>query len=158
MFVVTLGIYQVYWAYKNWQAIKVRDGSDIMPFWRAIFLIFFLYPLLEQIKNTANTNGVSTNYSSLLITIIWIVLRIAFRVASEVLPLAVYISFAGLMYALILIPVQTKVNQLNATLNPEKNLNDRFSVWNIIAIACWSLGFVGAIAELVTPIPSQGFN
>jgi hypothetical protein len=156
MSTATLGIYLVYWAYKNWQQIKARDSINIRPFWRAVFFIFFIHSLLEKIKSTANTNGVSTNYSSLLITIILIALRIIDRVSAE-LPFMVNIVI-GVGYGLVLISVQKTVNQLNMTLVPTHNPNDRFSVWNIIAIGCWVLGLLGAIAELVMPMSSQGFN
>ncbi len=156
MSTATFGIYLVYWAYKNWQLIKARDGIAIQPFWRAVFFIFFIHPLLEKIKNTANTSGVSTNYSSLLITILLIALRVSERVSAD-LPIMVAIVI-GVGYGLILIPVQKTVNRVNLMLVPNHHPNDRFSVWNIIAIACWSLGLLAAIAELVTPISSQGIN
>ena len=51
MSVFSLGIFISYWVYKNWRYIKERDGQDIMPFWRGWFSLFYLYPLLEYIKN-----------------------------------------------------------------------------------------------------------
>ena len=156
MSTATLGFYLVYWAYKNWQLIKARDGIKIRPFWRAVFFIFFIHPLLEKIKSTANTNGVSTNYSSLLITSVLIALRIIDRVSTE-LPFMVNIVI-GVGYGLVLISVQKTVNQVNMMLVPDHHPNDRFSVWNIIAIGCWVLLLLGAIAELVIPMSSPGFN
>ncbi len=35
--ICTIGIYEVYWFYKNWEIIKQREYSKISPFWRAIF-------------------------------------------------------------------------------------------------------------------------
>ena len=35
MSTATLGIYELYWFYKNWKLIKQRTESNIMPFWRA---------------------------------------------------------------------------------------------------------------------------
>ena len=40
MSLCTFSLYEMYWSYKNWRIIKDRDGSKIMPFWRAFF-----YPL-----------------------------------------------------------------------------------------------------------------
>ncbi|MFC3152883.1 DUF3857 domain-containing protein [Litoribrevibacter euphylliae] len=46
---MTFGVYTVYWLYKNWQYIKERDQSNIMPLARAIFSIIWYYPLAKQI-------------------------------------------------------------------------------------------------------------
>ncbi len=48
MSIATFGLYEIYWAYKNWQAIKEADDSNIMPFWRAVFAIFFAYRLFQR--------------------------------------------------------------------------------------------------------------
>ena len=37
---VTFNLYPVYWFYQNWRLVKMREGSDILPFWRAIFGYF----------------------------------------------------------------------------------------------------------------------
>lgn len=37
MSTVTLGIYEIYWFYKNWKLVKQQTDRDIMPFWRAFF-------------------------------------------------------------------------------------------------------------------------
>jgi hypothetical protein len=157
MSIVTLGFYEVYWAYKNWQLIKSRDKSNIQPIWRAIFLLFFFYPLVDKVKTVANSNGVSTNYSPLLITIVWVILRILSRVSSEFSPLIVDIVI-DCIYALVLISVQKTANQLNTTIAPNHLPNDRFSVWNIIAISCWSIYFLSAINELFILMVGRGLG
>lgn len=44
MFFSTLGLYQMYWLYKNWKMVRLRtDEKNIMPFWRAFFGVFFFY-------------------------------------------------------------------------------------------------------------------
>jgi hypothetical protein len=51
MSVVTFGIYQVYWIYKNWEYLKNRDNLNIHPFWRGIFGVFFVHELLRAIHD-----------------------------------------------------------------------------------------------------------
>src|SRR5258708_1698326 len=34
MSTVTLGLYDLYWFYKNWTFVKERTARDISPFWR----------------------------------------------------------------------------------------------------------------------------
>jgi hypothetical protein len=38
--ICSIGIYDLYWFYKNWQLVRAREQSDISPFWRAFFGIF----------------------------------------------------------------------------------------------------------------------
>src|SRR5437016_3978380 len=45
----TLGLYQVYWFYKNWALLNVKHQS-YWPVARAIFAIFFVYPLFKEIE------------------------------------------------------------------------------------------------------------
>jgi len=48
--IATLGLYQLYWFYRNWKYVKRRDGSPIMPFWRALFSPIWFYPLYRDLK------------------------------------------------------------------------------------------------------------
>jgi hypothetical protein len=47
----TLGIYDVYWMYKQWKAVladrQITKGS---PFWRAIFSVLWVYPLFKGLE------------------------------------------------------------------------------------------------------------
>ncbi|UTN87968.1 DUF4234 domain-containing protein [Pseudomonas aeruginosa] len=44
LFLVTLGLYGVYWMYKHWKAQQPQMEQRISPVWRAIFGIFFSTP------------------------------------------------------------------------------------------------------------------
>ncbi len=50
MSVASVGLYEVYWIYKNWKYIKEREGLRIRPFWRGVFGVFFCHSLLWRIK------------------------------------------------------------------------------------------------------------
>ena len=53
---ISFGLYDVYWAYKNWQAVR-RCGREynIIPFCRSwLFGIFFIFPLFLRIKKVLN--------------------------------------------------------------------------------------------------------
>ena len=38
----TLGLYELFWFYKNWALIRARTGRDISPFWSAFFSILLM--------------------------------------------------------------------------------------------------------------------
>jgi hypothetical protein len=61
LFVATLGMYQVYWFYKNWSRYKEGASADngidgdIWPVPRAIFAVFFVHSLFREIAAHATT-------------------------------------------------------------------------------------------------------
>ena len=60
---MTLGIYELYWFYKNWKLIKQRTESNIMPFWRAFFGVIFCYSCFREVKEVATSRGISFPWS-----------------------------------------------------------------------------------------------
>lgn len=69
LYMLSFGLYGVWWMYKTWNFFKEKELSDIVPVARAIFSIFFLYSLLEKIQNFAVAVGYEKRYPSLLIFI-----------------------------------------------------------------------------------------
>lgn len=63
LFFVTLGGYQLYWFYKNWNCFKDRVpaasevGTTIWPVPRALFSIFFVHSLFRTVKRHAPDNA-----------------------------------------------------------------------------------------------------
>ena len=50
--ICSLGLYELFWAYRNWKFIKERDRSGIMPFWRSVFLPLWCYSLTKDIADS----------------------------------------------------------------------------------------------------------
>jgi hypothetical protein len=63
LFFMTLGGYQLYWFYKNWDCFKDRVpaasafGTTIWPVPRALFSIFFVHSLFRVVKQHAPDNA-----------------------------------------------------------------------------------------------------
>ena len=55
--ILTGGIYEIYWFYKNWKWIKRRDGSSIWPFARGLFSVLFYYPFLADLGRHEGPHG-----------------------------------------------------------------------------------------------------
>lgn len=64
LYVLSFGLYGVWWMYKGWRFFKEKESLDILPAARAIFAIFFMYSLFEKIQNFAKSTGRLQNYSS----------------------------------------------------------------------------------------------
>ena len=61
--VLTFNLYQIYWSYRNWDAVRKAEQSNIQPFWRGIFTVFFCYDLFKKILQSAKRNGYNGSYS-----------------------------------------------------------------------------------------------
>ena len=61
--ILTFGIYEIYWFYKNWVAVKKFEGAKVSPFWRAIFAVFFCYNLFKRVLESAKQQGYQNSYS-----------------------------------------------------------------------------------------------
>lgn len=127
MSVCTLGFYELYWFYKNWQLIKLRERTNIMPFWRAFFAIFFCYQCFSRIVNSARDAGVKTAVSAGAAAVAWIVVTLAWRLPDPYWLMSAF-AFVPILY------VQSVANELNESAAPHADRNSSYSVWNIVGI------------------------
>lgn len=139
----TLGYYELYWFYKNWVIVKERENSDIRPFWRAIFAIFFTSPLFKQINSSASDFQVHGSFNPGRLAAAWVALRLVGLLLPAPFSLVFFFS------ALVLLPVQRVVNQINSQASPAHDPNARFSLANYLIISFvgfWLLfGLAGAL-------------
>lgn len=63
---VTVGLYDVYWVYKNWVAVRDAGGKKISPFWRTVFTVFYIYPLFRIMQLHAKRYGYEGQSAGLL--------------------------------------------------------------------------------------------
>lgn len=123
MSLCTLGLYELYWFYKNWVLIKARTEKDIMPFWRAFFAPFWAYSCFESIKVSANENDVKESLPIGILAIIYLVLQIAARLP-EPFWLGTLLTFA------VMLPVNAVALKINRKMCANFSNNDKFSAWN----------------------------
>lgn len=57
LFIGTLGLYAVYWHYKNWARLRDLHQEDSWPVARAIFSIFFIHALFRRIDEKLKQAG-----------------------------------------------------------------------------------------------------
>jgi hypothetical protein len=119
MWLVTFGIYQLYWFYRHWSLIRGRDRSDIMPAMRAIFSIFFVYSLFRRMNEDGKTYGVPESLAVAPLTVAFVLLQISSRLPDP----------WWLVYF------------LNVAAAPEHERNESFSGWNWLGIVLGGLFF-----------------
>lgn len=123
----TLSLYQYYWLYKNWKLVRERDNSDISPFWRTFFSIFYCYQLFDLIRRH-RPDLPSAKLAAGPLAAAWIIATLLFNLPDPYWLL----GFPGLLF---LLPVQQAVNSLNQAVAPAHDPNARFGAWNWVAVA-----------------------
>lgn len=69
MMFLTWGVYGIYWHYRNWATYKRATGDKVIPLLRALFSIFFLYPLLKRIDRGLEAKGGDHQWSPGFLTL-----------------------------------------------------------------------------------------
>lgn len=152
----TLGLYQLYWFYRNWQLERSRTGQDIWPFWRAFFSVIWCYSLLDRIKTVTTDHHIDSRINPVLATIIYIALTIAYQLPGD-------LWYLSLLSFLPLLAVQHEVIELNRRQQQEHDPNGRITGWNLAAMSFGALvlfgGYIlpgGADATLLESLPVGG--
>ena len=143
MSIVTLGLYQLYWFYKNWKCVE-RHGEEVNAPVRAFFYPLTSYWLFRRIRDRAATAGGDPQVEAGAMAIMLAV----FTAFGSLSGLACLFSFFNV---LPLLHVQAAVNKLNRKLTPGVDENSRLRGWNIVALAVGVpflvLGVIGSFME-----------
>ncbi len=134
--IVSFGLYEAYWIYKNWRYLKERTHLKIMPFWRGIFGIFFCYGLLRAIHGDAEARAVrAPAFQPDMLAITWIILTLLGRGLDRVGGIHVgFTILSGLLPTyLCLVPVQSYVNEVAKARNPQATYY-KFSTGHIVCL------------------------
>jgi hypothetical protein len=127
MFFSTLGLYQMYWPYKNWKMVRLRtDEKNIMPFWRAFFGVFFFYSLLDRVKKH-DPESTAAQMAAGGLAAAWIIPNLLWK-----LPDPYWLICLASIF--VLLPVQGFINELNRKVAPGHEPNSRFSAWNWVGV------------------------
>ena len=126
---VTLGIYEVYWAYKQWVRIKADTGESMLPWARAIFCGIWNFSLFSRVHDSAATQEVSADWNSILLG----ALVLFFGVTSRLpIPWGQIVLLSFLPYLPVVATIE-KINRRQAHLVAE-SLNTRFTGINIVIL------------------------
>lgn len=141
MSTISFGMYDVFWFYEQWAAVKRRTGEDMWLWARAIFSVFFVSSLGREIAGDSETAGVPVSIRPTQIAILYFILCFAWR-----LPEPLYLI--GFLNVVPLMLLQRQINLLHATVAPGLPRNARFTWLNWIGIAIGSLFLVALVAGL----------
>ena len=114
--IVSGGIYEAYWIYKNWRYIKERKHMIIRPFWRGVFGVFFCHSLLKQIHSDKEATALlEPSFSAGGLATGWVILMIAANLIGRVPGIAaaiIAVWFKDLLAAVVSLAVMSLVLSL----------------------------------------------
>jgi len=141
---VTFGIYGLYWAYKNWRWFERDTNKKVVPFIEAIFLPLTLFDLCQKVRDLAWQKGSKEPLPIFPIAAAFFLLNAAGRLPGA-------FCLISLLSVLPILVVQGYINDLNKSVNPDFEMNSKFTVWNWVGIVIGSIWLLLSIIGLFLP-------
>lgn len=138
MTIATFGAYEVYWGYKHWKILEPRLNEPILPFWRGVFGVFFLYALTREINIAGKARGIEKPLPAEVLAVLFFLLNLSVRLPDP------YWLVAFLAVVPIAV-VQRRANRVNAQEAPLSDRNSRIRGWNWLAVLIGLPLFVMAV-------------
>lgn len=142
--ICTFGIYELYWAYKNWKRIQAASGETMSPFWRAFFAPFWGFSLFRRVRDRVTHEGALEDWSPPFLATCYLLLT-----GSAQLPEAWWLI--SLMSFVPLIPVQQATQRFNEQHHVSENQNSSYSGMDVLVIVLG--GFLTILAVIGTFSP-----
>jgi len=154
LYLVTFGLYPVYWFYKHWTLQKKRSGENMIPMLRALFYIFFTHSLFRRISESAKEKNIKITFNASLLATIFVILSLLTNFLGRLtannpdIGGVDYLQFC-LMFVLLwpIYVMQGIANQVNG--DPKGELNNSFSIYNYIFIILGSVFLFLAIIGIL---------
>ena len=152
LMVGTLGVYSVYWFYRNWSQLRGKRGS-YQPVLRAIFAIFFTHALFREIEAILARKQIVHRWSPRQLASIFVAASVMDRIVTRMDGL-----FFSLVSLALLVPTTLSLLQAQKAINaaeedPSGSANSALTigniVWLIVGLGLWTLVGVGLYAELM---------
>lgn len=144
MSLCTLGLYEIYWFYRNWYLQKAFRQEDVSPFWRAFFAPLFGFALFRNVRNEAERNRLRVGWSAGGMGLLFLVLSALYRLPDP------YWLVCLLTFVPVL-PVQRTINELNAASPRPARVNAEYSALNLVGIVVGGLFLLLAVVGTSFP-------
>jgi len=139
--IVTLGLYQVYWFYRNWRDLRDDAGKEVSPGWRTLGLMIpfvnfvMVYQQLSLIRDVAAETGEEEPYGPGLVTVVIVALTF---IANLTMTWTI-----SLLTVIPLIPVQMTLNRIWEHKQPGMPIRTEFDAQEVAIL------FVGAVLTTI---------
>lgn len=135
----TIGLYQVFWFYRNWTRVRERTGRNLSPFWRAFFAPIWSYSLFDEVADQARAAQVRVAWSPMVHALAFFLLSAFWRLPGQW-------SLLCFLSVLPLVPVQLTINQMAALrgVRPDDTFDRRHVTVVVIGGILVVLAVIGA--------------
>lgn len=124
MWVLSFGVYGIYWFYKNFNYIKQQENNAIMPVARGLFNPFWYYPLWSKLKEDSLNRFEGAHLPAKSTAI---VLALAFFVVSAVGSIDALVLPSVILGVLLVLPLANYILFVNSNTSPALMSNSRWS-------------------------------
>ncbi|MFZ1892197.1 MAG: hypothetical protein WBO07_05510 [Formosimonas sp.] len=161
LFIATVGLYEIYWFFKNWSNFKIKTNESIWPVPRAIFSVFFAHSLFDKVDKSLKYRNNERAWNPAGLATIFVVFQILSNVAERLagkdigMPITAYISLISLpIITWALYQAQLAINQACGEPNGEsnQNLSGANYIWIVLGVFYWCLIILG-LYTLTTELP-----
>ena len=169
LYILSFGLYGVYWFYKNWKLQQPKMGKKIFPLMRAIFSIFFTHSLFNRINNSAEKLEQKHRFNANLLATFFVAAVIVGNLIDpvsmhtgllEILTSNTVIITSLLLFIVSVYPlaaVQATVNRINNDMLGY--LNHKYSMWNylliVLGVFTWLMLILGLLADSMGLVPVE---
>lgn len=158
LFMATLGMYSVYWFYKNWSNYKNRmsdkfdDDRSIWPVPRGIFAIFFIHALFREVKAYGGDKATVSEWNNESQATKLVLTMIVSNVLDRLSYRSIGSPYTDIASLLILAPLLAQLLSAQQMINascgdPNGESNSRFTnanyAWIVLGLLIWILVIFG---------------
>lgn len=147
MSVCTMGLYELYWFYKNWGHIKNKNNLEIMPFWRAFFAPLWAYSSFNHIRDELGEQEISLHLYAGFLAILYFILQSLWRLPDPYW----LISFLSVF---LMLPANAATTKINERVLDNFQQNSKIQGWNWLAVLLGVPFFLLALIGTFMPTPA----
>jgi hypothetical protein len=157
LYILSLGMYQLYWNFKHWSNYKAATNENIWPVARAIFSIFFYHKLNAEIQAQAIRSQIALRWDHKMIATLMVVSVLANSVLSRLGEKMMGVIAANILVLLVIAilgylmsVVQKAANVVNGDPNGSQNSNFTPAnyAWIVLFIFIWGFSILGVWVAL----------
>ena len=140
---LTLGLYELYWFWRNWRDLRDTFGVEVSPGWRTAGLlvpvlnVYLVYDHVRLVHEQAEAHGVAPSFRPAAAAASFFLIALAGNLT--------LLWVVSLLNVLPLVPVQETLNRLWAEVQPAAPMRDRMSVHERMALVAGAAMTGGAL-------------
>jgi TonB family protein len=149
----TLGIYSIYWFYRNWLYLKNKNKKSISPLARGLFDFLWFYPFYRRLVDDSMSRFKNNRLPSKLIAVLMAAGYFVIAMISNAVESLLWLSI--IVAPLFIFPLANYINSINESDARAYQYNSRWLMrhWLVVAILS-PLLMVGVLSE-VNLIPNE---